>query len=259
MAFNEFFKKWQGAILSASIILNVFLIGFMAARLGGPQPHTTSSPPVNFEMRTLPKGLSSEAREQIEEKMRQHQEEVGIAYERLNEVQEEINKMVLENDFNADELERSIREMQQLEQQIKRPMQRAFIDVMRNVDRESRRVIVRERRAQTRDKMRRPNRVDGSSWSFTTEGGRFKLEMDDLKDNKMLEGLRGLEKLEGLGAIGALGEFDNLDELSDLENFEIIITREKGDNGKDAVRFIIIDKDTDEVVEEETVFGDDKN
>lgn len=262
MSLPEKIKKWQGAILSASIILNVFLIGFMAARVLIPQQQSASrSQPVQFEFRSLPESLSGEAREEIEEQMRMHQEHVSEAYERLREVQEEINVMVSEQDFDADALEQSLREMRQLEQEIRGPMQRAFVNVMRNADHESRRAIVNERRNEMRQRMRNkvrePNRVDGSRWSFSTDDGHIQLEMDGIKNEEMLKGLRGLEELEHLAPhttidvldnLEGLDILNNLDELSDLENFEIIITRDKDEDGKDSVRFIVIDKDTEEVV-----------
>ncbi|MCK5042004.1 MAG: periplasmic heavy metal sensor [Sphingomonadales bacterium] len=249
---KKWLDKWQSAILPASVMLNVFLIGFMVARIGGPQPIAPPQPPAPIELRTLPEGLSSEVRERIEDQVRRHQDAINTAYARLKELQEEINEMVSGNDFNAAELEHALNEMRHLESQIKGPLQRAFVDVMRNIDRENRRVIVRERReemrARSRQSARQPGKVDGSRWSFSTNDGHFQLDMEELKGLEILEGLRSLE------------------ELSDLENFEITITRNKDDDGKEEMRFIIIDNenaegqaDTEVIIEDEIVTEGEEN
>lgn len=225
MNFNEHFKKWKGVILPASVILNVFLLGFVAARISNTDTQAPHSE-VEFEFRTLPQGISREAREQIENEMRARHEELEAAYERLHVAQEKINTMVTENGFKEQELEEAFIELRKIEAEIRRPMQQAFIKTMRDMDRQSRRAIVEQRRELRRNILKHPERVDGARWEFKMEDGNFKLNMD---------GLRGLE---GLGALEGLKELENLNE----ENFEIIISSDPNTDGETETRVFVIGK-----------------
>lgn len=196
MSLQEQFKKWQGAILSASVILNVFLIGFMAARISSPpQP---SPEDVNFQLRSLPNGISMQAREEIEHEVRLHKNELEKNYKLLKEAQEKVNKLVLENDFDNDELEALFKEIRTLEEEIQDPMQRAFISAMRKIDAESRRAIVRERRDQQNFRIRRPDQVDGERWRLSLKDGNLKLDLDAMKELKGMKGTKSLEKLKNI-------------------------------------------------------------
>lgn len=207
MTVGEHFQKWQGVILSASIILNVFFIGFLVARVGGPNvPHEPRAP-MQMELRTLPPNISFEAKEEIEHEMRLHREDVEQAYERLREVQEEINEITSEEDFDRRELEEAFREMAELERAIKTRMREAYVNAMRDVSRENRRIIVRERREGERARLKRPNRVDGSRWEFSMEDGSFTFDLEGLEE---LEGLDGIKALENLEITISRGEDDEV-------------------------------------------------
>ena len=227
MTVGEHFQKWQGVILSASIILNVFLIGFLVARVGGPNAPHAQRVPMQMELRTLPPGISFEAREEIEHEMRLHREDVEQAYERLREVQEEINDITSEDDFDRGELEEAFSEMAELESAIKVRMREAYVNAMRDVSRENRRELVRVRREVDRVRLKRPNRVDGSRWEFSMEDGSFTFDLE------------GLEELGGLDGIKA------------LENLEIIISRiDEDDEDYNEDELIFIEEDTDKGEEE---------
>lgn len=218
MSFGDKFQKWQGVILSGSIILNVFLIGFLVARIGGPSAPQAQRAPMQMVLPTLPPNISFEAKEEIENEMHLHQEEVAAAYERLTEVQEEINRITSEHDLDKEKLEAAFEELSVLENTIRSRMRDAYAKALREINRENRRAITQQRRERIRAQRLSPKTVDGTRWNFSVDDGKFEFNLDELKDSYGFEG------------------------LEDLENLDIIITREFEENGPNASRYIFIDR-----------------
>ena len=174
-------RRWIGPILTGSIILNVFLIGFVAARLITPDS-APSGKNIEFTMRSLPDGLSEEARERLEDQIRDRQEEMNVAYERLNEARERVNEILTADDINPRALDRELSKLRRLQMEIQDPIHRAFIEATKEMNREARREMIRARRAERIERMRMPESVDGVNWRFRVEDGKVKLDVGEFRN-----------------------------------------------------------------------------
>ena len=196
-------RRWVGPVMAGSIILNVFLVGFVAARLVTPDQSASDST-VEFQMRSLPAGLSPQARERLEDEIRARQDEMNAAYEELNATQERVNEILTSEKIDGLALERELANLRRLQMDVQGPIHRAFIEASTAMNREMRRELMRERQLERIERLRLPESVDGVNWSFRVEDGKVKLDVD-------MEGIEGLE------------------DLTALENFEIYLDDEDDD------------------------------
>lgn len=165
--------------LVASLGLNIFLGGFVAARMLGPKPPQDAPEIIGMNLRGLPQGLSSEVREKLEDSMREHRREIRRAYGDYRDQQREINQLLREEQLNEKAVARAYEQLRRLNAEIQGPMQRALVDAIRKMDVDSRRQIIDLREIPTVRRFGRPESVDGTRWRFDwkDEDG-FQLRMD---------------------------------------------------------------------------------
>lgn len=177
---DERMEKWIRIALAASLGANIFLGGFMAARMLGPRPAEQAPAIVDLNLRGLPQGLPSEVREELEDSMRVYRREIRHAYRDYRNQQREINRLLAEENLNEAAIAEAHEQLRDLNARIQGPMQQALIDAMREMDVETRRHIIELREVSKKRRFGRPKSVDGSRWRFDwQDDGSFQLEMDD--------------------------------------------------------------------------------
>ncbi len=173
-------EKWIRIALIASLGANIFLGGFVAARMLGPKPLRTAPEIVDLNLRGLPQGLSSEVREELENSMRSYRREIRHAYREYREQQREINRLLVEERLNEPAIAKAHEQLRALNARIQGPIQRALIDAMSQMDAETRRQMIKLRQVSRKRRFGRPKSVDGSRWRFEWhDDDGFRLEMDD--------------------------------------------------------------------------------
>lgn len=173
--------KWVRIGLVISLGLNIFLGGFVAARMLGPKSPENDPEIVGLNLRGLPLGLSSEVREELENSMREHRHEIREAYRDYREQQREINQLLREDELNERGLERAYEQLRELNAEIQGPMQRALVDAMRQMDRDTRNRVIEMRKIPRVRRFGEPKSVDGSRWRFDWKGeDSFQLDMDEM-------------------------------------------------------------------------------
>jgi uncharacterized membrane protein len=198
-------KKWVGPLLTASIIVNVFLAGFVVARLGAPDTRSEGNgeaPVIQMSLRSLPQDMPREVRERLEDEIGDRQADLDDAYRELQRARARAFTLLSEDDFDRERIEDAFQQLRQQQEQLQQQMNQAMIDAARRMSAESRRYFSREdlRRARS---IRRADRVDGGRWSFSMDGGRFVLDLEALEE-------LGLENLSDLQIV--IGNPDQIDE-----------------------------------------------
>lgn len=172
--------KWIRIGLVVSLGLNIFLGGFVAARMLGPKPQRVTPEIVGLNLRDLPQGLSQEVREDLEDSMRDHQREIRRAYKDYRDQQREINQLLREEKLNEQAVERAYVQLRRLNAEVQGPMQRALVDAIRKMDTASRRQFIELRELPRVGRIGRPENVDGARWRFEWKGeDGFQLDFDD--------------------------------------------------------------------------------
>ncbi len=171
--------KWIRVALIASLGANIFLGGFIAARLVGPQPHLAAPTVIDLKLRSLPQGLSAEAREELEDSLRGNRHEIRSAYRDYRDQQREINRLLTDELLNEPEIMRAQSELRALNAQIQAQMQRALMEAVKEMKTEARRGMIELRRLPRVRRFGRPESVDGSRWRFNwRDGDGFQMDMD---------------------------------------------------------------------------------
>lgn len=172
--------KWLRIGLVASLGLNIFLGGFVAARMLGPKPQAVAPEIVGLNLRGLPQGLSLQVREELEDSLREHQREIRRAYKDYRIQQREISQLLREEKLNEKAVARAYEQLRRLNVQVQGPIQRALVDAIRKMDTASRRQFVELRELPRHRRIGRPENVDGSRWRFEWKGeDGFQLDFDD--------------------------------------------------------------------------------
>ena len=172
-------EKWVRIALVASLGANIFLGGFVAARMLGPKPPRAEPEFVDLRLRGLPQGLSSEVREELEHSLRAYRHEIRNAYREYRDQEREINALLVEEELDERAITQAQRQLRTLNAQIQRQLQRALVDAMREMKTETRRGMIELRQIPTVRRFGRPESVDGARWRFNwrdDEG--FQMEMD---------------------------------------------------------------------------------
>lgn len=172
-------EKWIRVALIASLGANIFLGGFIAARVIGPGPELTGLKVVDLKLRGLPQGLSAVAREELEDSLRGNRREIRSAYRDYQQQQREINRLLTEDLLNEPEIMRAQSTLRALNAQIQAQMQRALMHAVKELNIEARREMIELRRIPRLRRFGRPESVDGSRWRFNwRDGDGFQMDMD---------------------------------------------------------------------------------
>ena len=178
---------WVKAILMGSLALNLFLGGFIAARLLK-SPPTPLRQVVALDLQSVPQGVQGEALERIEDAMRGRRHDLRRLYSDYRQAKRDAVRLLGEEELNEPALREVYEQMRQLSSRIQEPIHGAVIEALVNVDVMERRRILRQQRLRVPHRVRRVERVDGNRWHLEFRDGDIELNFDDLFDENEEDG-----------------------------------------------------------------------
>lgn len=186
---NWFTKQagWVKVVLVGSLALNLFLGGFIVARVLKPQSQLVR-PVVALNLQSVPDGLRGEALERIEDAMHERRHELRRVYSDYRQTRRDAVRLLGEVELNEEALRQVYEQMRELSVRIQEPIHGAVIEALKGVDVMERRRILRAQRLRHPHPVRRVNRIDGNRWYLEFRDGDIELNFDDLFDENDEDG-----------------------------------------------------------------------
>ena len=178
---------WVKVVLVGSLALNLFLGGFIVARVLKPQPQLVR-PVVALNLQSVPDGLRGEALERIEDAMHERRHELRRVYSDYRQTRRDAVRLLGEVELNEEALRQVYEQMRELSVRIQEPIHGAVIEALKGVDVMERRRILRAQRLRHPHPVRRVNRIDGNRWYLEFRDGDIELNFDDLFDENNEDG-----------------------------------------------------------------------
>lgn len=178
---------WVKVVLVSSLAVNLFLGGFIVARMLKPQSPLVR-PVVALDLRSVPEGMRGEALERIEDAMRERRRELRRVYSDYRQARRNAVRLLGEEELNEEALRRVYEQMRELSTQIQEPIHGAVIEALKGVDVMERRRILRVQRQRHPQRVHHVNRVDGNRWHLEFRDGDIELSFDDLFDESDEDG-----------------------------------------------------------------------
>ncbi len=178
---------WVKVVLAGSLAVNLFLGGFIVARMLKSQPMPVR-PVVALDLQSVPEGMRGEALERIEDAMRERRRELRRVYSDYRQTRRDAVRLLGEEELNEEALRQVYEQMRELSTRIQEPIHGAVIEALRGVDVMERRRILRVQRLRHPHPVRRVNRVDGNRWHLEFRDGDIELNFDDLFDENDEDG-----------------------------------------------------------------------
>ena len=180
-------KPGLGWLLMASLGVNLFLGGFMAARMysapAGPAPSTQ----LEFFTRGIPPELPPEAREELEDSIRVHRRELRRTLREYRQTQAEIRALLAAEEFDEEALDKAYQQLRELSTRIQGPIHEAVIEAVRGLDAANRQVIIEMQTGPDEEyRLRRPGRLDGQRWRFERDGQGFLFRMREVEAEEQM-------------------------------------------------------------------------
>jgi len=175
-------NRWIGGALIASLALNLFMGGFLVARLISGERQQSAMSPVEIDFRTLPRGLPPSIREDIEHHVRERKREITHTYRELIQARATLGKLMIQENLDKGALEKEFGKLRDLQIELQSPLHEAMIEALGTLNPEQRREIVFVDQSGTPRRLWMPGRVDGQRWEFRSEDGRFTFDFRK-KDN----------------------------------------------------------------------------
>ena len=178
---------WLKVVLMGSLAANLFLGGFIVARMLKPQPPLVR-PVVALDLQSVPESMRGEALERIEDAMRVRRRELRRVYSDYRQTRRDAVRLLGEEELNEEALRQVYEQMRELSTRIQEPIHGAVIEALRGVDVMERRRILRGQRLRHPHPVGRVTRVDGNRWHLEFRDGDIELNFDDLFDENDQDG-----------------------------------------------------------------------
>ena len=178
---------WVKVVLAGSLAINLFLGGFIVARMLKPQLPLVR-PVVALNLQSVPEGMRGEALERIEDAMRERSRELRRVYSDYRQTRRDAVRLLGEEELNEAALRQVYEQMRELSIRIQEPIHGAVIEALKGVDVMERRRILRGQRIRHPHPDRRVGRVDGNRWHLEFRDGEIELNFDDLFDENDEDG-----------------------------------------------------------------------
>ncbi len=178
---------WVKVVLVSSLAVNLFLGGFIVARMLKPQLQLVR-PVVALDLQSVPEGMRGEALERIEDAMRERRRELRRVYSDYSQARRDAVRLLGEEQLNEEALRQVYEQMRDLSTRIQEPIHGAVIEALKGVDVMERRRILRWHRLRHPHPVRRVNRIDGNRWHLEFRDGDIELNFDDMFDENDQDG-----------------------------------------------------------------------
>ena len=124
---------WVKVVLVSSLAGNLFLGGFIVARMLKPQSQLVS-PVVALDLQSVPEGMRGEALERIEDAMRDRRRELRRVYSDYRQTKRDAVRLLGEEQLNEEALRQVYEQMRELSTRIQEPIHGAVIEALKGVD-----------------------------------------------------------------------------------------------------------------------------
>lgn len=176
-------EAWTKNLLLGSVVLNVFLVGFLFAKVLEPAPEPTPEL-ANFTFSSLPSDIPVVLSEKLEKSFRPHQEEMRRAYGDLVSARVRVQDILVMEELDEVALEEALANIREFQIRIQGPMHAALIDAARDLDFEMRRKLAGFNKTFEGTGTWEIKRFDGARWRVEFEDGDFVLELHGITDRE---------------------------------------------------------------------------
>lgn len=166
---------WMRNLLLGSAALNVFLAGFLFAKVLGPtdQPDNNSTPTVNLG--ALPPDLPPRIREEFENNFRAHRQNVEENYQDLFQTRIKIQDIMEMVELDEEALNEALEEIRGLQIEIQGSIHETMVETLRDMDPEMRRIFILGGDQGLERGIWSRRQFDGSRWKVEIENGEIKI------------------------------------------------------------------------------------
>lgn len=175
-------ESWMRNLLLGSVALNVFLAGFLFAKVIGPGTDDQASEPVLFTLQTLPQDLPFELQEGLENSFQLHSTDMERLYGEMLHARLRVQEIMNQENFNELALEQALAEIGDLQIKIQVPMRAAFIEAAKVWDADTRREFTMWSESFDGRGLWNPRRVDGARWRVEFDDGEFIIDFRGFSD-----------------------------------------------------------------------------
>jgi len=172
---------WMRNLLLGSVALNVFLAGFLFARVLGPEPPTGVSVRPQVSLGTLPADLSPQMREAFENNFKVHEKDVEKKYQDLFEARQEVHALMELPQLDEAKLREALEKMSGLQLQIQGAVQDTMVETLKNMDPKMRQMFILGGDPGFERGIWTQRQFDGSRWRVELEDGQIVLDFRGLK------------------------------------------------------------------------------
>lgn len=172
-------------LLIASLAVNVFLGGFVFARVLAPERVLRPPEPVAINLRGLPQDIPPQVREGLELSFKPHRREVERAYRDLIKARVNVRDILNREDFSPQKLEEALEKVRELQIRIQAPMHQAFVESMKHMNAGDRRKFVFSVDSLESGGFWAPRHFDGARWRVELANGKIILDLKGFKEIEM--------------------------------------------------------------------------
>ncbi|MEE8206143.1 MAG: periplasmic heavy metal sensor [Nitrospinaceae bacterium] len=175
-------ESWMRNVLLGSLALNVFLAGFLFAKVIYPTEIKSEVAPIEFTLRGLPQDLPRDFQEGLEQSFRIHSKEMEENYEALIEARFKVQELLGLEELDEMAMKAALEQVRDLQFRIQIPMHEAFVDAARNMDAEGRREMMFLGENIDVRGLWSPKHFDGARWRVEFDNGEIILELQGITD-----------------------------------------------------------------------------
>lgn len=141
--------KWLGALLLASLALNFFVGGLIAARAlgpkyergpGGPRPH------IDFNLREIAKALPEEERKAIRDNFRAKRKDMAPVHREMRATRDELGRLFAAEEVDEAAIRAAFERLRTLGVRLQTPVHETMINLALTLPHETRVKIIERRR-----------------------------------------------------------------------------------------------------------------
>lgn len=182
-------QVWMRNLLLASAGLNIFLAGFIFAKVLAPEVENKPVERTKIELASLPKDLPPHIREEVEDQFRTHRKDMERDYEKLVEARVRVRDLLDDENLDEEALRAALDEMNGLQIEIQGTIQNALFQAMLQMDPEVRRVFFLKGEDGAERGIWTQRNFDGARWKVEIENGNIVLDLQGITDKDKDEDL----------------------------------------------------------------------
>ncbi len=175
---------WMRNLLLGSAALNVFLIGFLFAKVLGPEVEPGQKAPTTVTLGALPPDLPQELREEFENNFKAHQGEVEKKYRDLFQTRIKVKDLMEAANLDEKALKESLKKVRLLQDDIQGSIHDTMVETLRDMDPDTRRIFVFGGDPGLEKGIWTQRQFDGARWKVEFENGQIVIDFQGITKDK---------------------------------------------------------------------------